>query len=304
MRLGGFVSALGGDFVNGLVGLVGDTLDESGGVLLAYLLDKLVLDEDSGVLDGGSSSHLALLHGVFLVFTSSDSFLGDLVGNLTSNRLEFLEGVVLISVFSLGDHDDSGSSSGSSDVLNDFFSSLLAEFLGEVRLHLLHILLDSFFSGLSSLLLGVLGSLSFFVSSLLNRFLSSFSGNSLHLSDNLGNSLGLGLLGFLGGFDNGLSRGDAVRELLLLDSNHHAALGNDDGLLGAEGSTVSTGNLGLNLLKKSGREFGFRVSENISHGVNRGSEGSVGLIDLLLEGKSTGTDSDFSPLSVLPGLAA
>ena len=300
----GFVSALSSDSVDGLVGLVGDTLDESGGVLLAHLLDKLFLDEDRGELDGSSSSHLTLLHGVSLVLAGVDGFLGDLVGDFASDSLELLEGVVLLSVFSLGHDDDSGSSSGSFDVLDDFSSSLLAEFLGEMGLHLLHDFLDSNLSGLSGLLLGVLGSLTLFVDSLLDRFLSSLSGNFLHLSDDLSDSLGLGLLGLFGGFDNRLFAGDTVRELLLLDSNHLVFLGDDDGLLSAERSAVGTGDLGLNLLKKSGREFALGVSENISHGVNRGSEGSVGLIDLLLEGESVGSDSDFSPLGVLPGLAA
>jgi hypothetical protein len=301
----GFVSALGGDVVDRSVGFLGDTLDERCGSLVSQLFSELVLDEDSGVLDGGSSGHLSLMHGGFLRFARCHGFLGDLVGDLTANSDELLEGVSLLGVSSLMNSDGGGSSSGTSGVSDDMLSSLLAEFLGEVGLHLLHSLLDSNTGGLSGLFLGVLSSLlSFFVSRLLQGFSGGFLGKLPHLSDNLSDGFGLGFLGLFGGFDDGLSGGDTVRELHFLDSNHLATLGNEDSFLGTERSAVGTGDLGFNLLKKSGREFSSRVSQDSFHGVNRGFECSVGLGSLLLKGKFVASDSDSSPLSVLPGLAA
>jgi len=300
-----FVSALGSNFVDRLVSLLGDTLDESSSSSLAHLFAELLLDEDSCVLDGGSSGHLSLVEGILLRFASGDGFLGDLVSDLTSDSLELLEGL-RFSVFSSNvDSHSGGSSGGTFDVLDDMSSGLFAEFLDKVGLHLLHSLLDSFTSSLSGLSLGVLDSLgSLLVSGLLDGFLSCFLGNSLHLSDDLVNNLCLGFLRLFGNMAYSLSGGDTTGNLDVLDSDHLAALSNEDGLLSAEGSAVGTSNLSLDLLEVGGTEVASGVSENSSHGIGRGVEGSIGLSGLASKGECVASNSDLGPLDVLPGLTA
>lgn len=288
-----------------LVGLLGDTLDESTGVFSAHLLAELLLDEDSGVLDGGSSGHLSLVEGSLLGLAGSEGFLGDLVSDLTSDSLQLLESLRFSVLSGFVDSHSGGSSGGTFDVLDDMSGDLLAEFLDEVLLHLLHGLLDSFTGSLSGLSLGVLDSLTLLlVSGLLDGFLSGLLGNSLHLSDSLSNDLSLGFLGLFGGVLDSLAGGDALGDLDGLDANILAALSNEDGFLSAEGSSVGRGNLSLDLLEESGREFASGVSVNSSHGTGRGVKGSVSLSSLVLESEFVASNSHLGPLDVLPGLAA
>lgn len=299
------VGALGSNLVDRPVGLPGDTLDESGGSSPAHLFAELFLDEDSGILDGGSSGHLSLVEGCLLGFASSEGFLGDLVSDLTSDSLKLFESSRFSVLSGFVDRHSGGSSGGTSDVLDDMSSNLLAEFLDEMGLHLLHSLLDGFTGSLSSLFLGVLDSLTLlFVSGFLDGFLGGLLGNSLHLSDSLSNDLSFGFLGRFGGVLDSFAGGDALGDLDRLDTNILAALSNEDGLLNAKGSAVGSGNLNLDLLEESGREFASGVSENSSHGSGRGIHGSSRLSELVLEGESVASNSHLGPLDVLPGLAA
>jgi len=293
-----------GDFVYGRVGLLGDTLDDSSSSGFAHLLLELLLDESSGVLDGGSSGHLSLVEGVLLLMTSGKGLLGDLVGDLTSDSLELLEGM-RFSVLSHFVHSDGGgSSSGTLDMSDDMSGDLLAEFLDEVVLHLSDSLLDGLTGSLACLPLGVLDILgSLFVSRLLDGFLSSLFGDLLHLSDSFSNSLGLSFLGLVSGLADGLSR-DNMGDLDVLDSDHLAALSDEDGLLSAEGSAVGTGDLSLDLLEVGSGEFSSRVSQDSSHGFDGGVKGSASLRDLVLEGHSVASSGHLGPHDVLPGLAS
>lgn len=293
-----------GDFVYGRVGLLGDTLDDSSSSGFAHLFLELLLDESSGVLDGGSSGQLSLVEGVLLLMTSGKGLLGDLVGDLTSDSLELLEGM-RFSVLSHFVHSDGGgSSSGTLDMSDDMSGDLLAEFLDEVVLHLSDSLLDGLTGSLACLPLGVLDILgSLFVSRLLDGFLSSLFGDLLHLSDSLSNSLGLSFLGFVRGLADGLSR-DNMGDLDVLGSDHLATLSDEDGLLSTERSTVGTGDLSLNLLEEGSGEFASRVSQDSSHGLDGGVKGSVSLSGLVLERQSVASNGNLGPLDVLPGLAS
>jgi len=305
LRLLGLGGTSSSDFVYVRVGLLHDTLDDSSGSTFAHLLLELLLDERTGVLDGGSSSHLSLAEGVLLLLTSGASLLGDLVGDLTSDSLELLEGSRFSVLSHFVDSDSGGSGSGTLDMSDDFSGGLLTEFLDEVMLHLSDSLLDGFTGSLACLLLGVLDSLLalLFVSGLLDGFLSSLFSDLLHLFDSLSDSLGLSFLGLVGGLADGLSR-DNMRDLDVLDSDHLAALSDEDGLLSAEGSAVGTGDLSLDLLEVGSGEFSSRVSQDSSHGFDGGVKGSASLRDLVLEGHSVASSGHLGPHDVLPGLAS
>lgn len=267
--------SFGGNGFDVSVSLSGDTLDEGVGSLVSHFLSELFLDEDGSVLDGGSSSSYTSSGGSGLRLVSGESLLGDLVGDLSSNVLELFEGLRFSVSSDSVDNDGGGSSSGSLEVFSNFLGSLLSEFLDKLVHNLLHALPDGDAGSLSGVSLDVLGFLSLLVSRLLDRFLGGMLGNLSEVVKDFPDSLGLSVLSLFDGLADSFSGGDTVGHLHVSESNHLAALGEQDSFLSAERSTVGTGNSSHNGSELGSAEMSSRVSHDRGHSADSSGEGSI-----------------------------
>lgn len=297
-------STLSGNGMDVSVSLSGDTLDEGVGSLVSHFLNELLLDEDGSVLDGGSSSCCTSSGGSGLRLMSGERLLGDLVGDLSSNVLELSEGLRFSVSSDLVDNDSGGSSSGSLEVLSDFLGSLLSEFLDKLVHNFLHVLLDGNTGSLSGVFLDMLGFLSLLMSRLLDRFLSGMLGNLSEVVKDFPDSLSLSVLGLFDSLADSFSGGDTVGHLHVSESNHPAALGEQDSFLSTERSAVGTGNSNHDGSELGSAEMSSRVSHDRGHSADSSGEGSVGPSDLVSEGKFVTSSGHLGPHVVLPGLAA
>jgi len=257
------------------VSLSGDTLNEGVGSLVSHFLNELLLDEDGSVLDGGSSSSDTSSGGCGLRLVSGEGLLGDLVSDLSSNVLELSEGLRFSVSSDLVDNDSGGSSSGSLKVLSDFFGSLLSEFLDKLVHNLLHVLLNGITGSLSGVSLDVLGFLSLLVSRLLDRFLSGFLANLSKFVKDFPDSFGFSVLSFFDSLADSFSRGDTVGHFHVSESNHLAALSEQDSFLSAERSTVGTSNSICDGSELGFAEMSSRVSHDRGHSADSSRESSV-----------------------------